>query len=285
MANNYFDSLSDEEKLKRLNNEKQRIIADMNASTKAAQGVADSDFILWWWNPFWRNSYLMNYAENAVDTKAKKLDEITRMISEIKANQKNNNPNPTPNTTTSPNPTSTTTPTSKPNTGWWTNNRNRTWSNNLSVKQQTPTYVDPNWVVHTWMTQEQFNDSMKMYEKDNEIYNARHAKVWDSETTADELFNNALSKYKADPSSFNDDQSKALWNAWVKLWYWSNDDNESTQSSESSPAPSVAPTVWPTITSNWWWNSIASQVWWRYWEWTDLDRRTQWWQVAIPFSL
>lgn len=166
---------------------------------------------------------------------------------------------------------------------WWSKWTSRWWSkwvwNANAVRQpETPSYVDPNWQRHYWMSQEEFDNSMAMYAKDNEIYNARHAKVWNSDTTADELFTNALAKYKNDPDSFSDSQKDALWNAWVKLWYWNNEEaSQPTQTTTQSTT---------NYTSRYWWNSqpLASQMWWRYWEGSDLDKRTQWWQVTIPFS-
>lgn len=167
---------------------------------------------------------------------------------------------------------------------WWS----RTW-NSWAIKQQPSTYVDPNWVTHTWMTQDEFNQSMQMYEADNQWwYESQRNKTLPWWTTRWQLFDQALNKYLDNPDSFDDSAKQALINVWKQLWYWW-DNWQASQQSQPTAQPNVQPTVQPSVQPaqtqsqyNWF---DPSQVWWRTWLWTELDRRTQWWQINIPFSL
>ena len=189
--------------------------------------------------------------------------------------------------------------TSKPKTSnwWWKKRTNQVWNSN-AVKQPEPTYVDSDWVTHTWMTQEEFDNSMRMYEIDNQWwYNKQRSKtIWESWMTADQMFKNAIDKFNANPDAFNDEQKKVLLNAWIQLWYYNRDwsPRKDVEISEEAVQPSTAtestrtaanPSIATTRTSNQW----GTHVWYggSWWEWyaTDNDRRMQWWANSMFWSL
>lgn len=174
------------------------------------------------------------------------------------------------------------------NKSWWSRTSSRTW-NAKAVKQSEPTYVDPNWVTHTWMTQDEFNQSMQMYEADNQWwYESQRNKTLPWWTTRWQLFDQALNKYLDNPDSFDDSAKQALINVWKQLWYWWDNlqtPQQSQPTTQSNVQSTTQPSTQPAQTQsqyNWF---DPSQVWWRTWLWTELDRRTQWGQINIPFSL
>lgn len=134
------------------------------------------------------------------------------------------------------------------NKSWWTRTLSKTW-NAKAVKQQEPTYVDTNWVTHTWMTQDEFNQSMQMYEADNQWWyeHQRNQVIWDNWTTRWQIFDQAIEKFLADPSSFNDSQKQALVKVWQQLWYfnWSS----TTPTTDQTENQTVTETIQPTVTT------------------------------------
>lgn len=143
-------------------------------------------------------------------------------------------------------------PTPKPKTNtnrWWS----RTW-NAWAVKQPEPTYVDQDWVTHTWMTQDEFNQSMQMYEADNQWWyeHQRNQVIWENWTTRWQIFDQAVEKFLANPDSFNDSQKQALIKVWQQLWYfnWSSATApDQTETQTVTDTATTAPTVQPTVTS------------------------------------
>lgn len=79
--------------------------------------------------------------------------------------------------------------------------------------------VAPDGSVMQGTTQTELNNRLEDYKKENEAYyeQKRTKKIWD--TTADEIFKQALDKFSKDPTAFTADQITALKNAGVSLWY------------------------------------------------------------------
>lgn len=279
------DILALNQELQKLYTQKNQIINRMNNMTQHAQDIANN------YSPSlrkdmaaWLKTYDMSNTEWWINADSKRLLQVQEKINEINNKKKQlQNPEPQQEDTKEEPP--------KPNwwwgSKWW--GRTRRYRNNNAVKQQEPTYVDPNWVTHTWMTQDEFNQSMQMYEADNQWwYESQRNKTLPWWTTRWQLFDQALNKYLDNPDSFDDSAKQALINVWKQLWYWW-DNWQASQQSQPTDQPNVQPTVQPSVQPaqpqsqyNWF---DPSQVWWRTWLWTELDRRTQWWQINIPFSL
>ena len=279
------DILALNQELQKLYTQKNQIINRMNNMTQHAQDIANN------YNPSlrkdmaaWLKTYDMSNTEWWINADSKRLLQVQEKINEINNKKKQlQNPEPQQEDTKEES--------TKPNwwwgSKWW--GRTRRYRNNNAVKQQEPTYVDPNWVTHTWMTQDEFNQSMQMYEADNQWwYENQRNKTLPWWTTRWQLFDQALNKYLDNPDSFDDSAKQALINVWKQLWYWW-DNWQASQQSQPTDQPNVQPTVQPSVQPaqtqsqyNWF---DPSQVWWRTWLWTELDRRTQWWQINIPFSL
>lgn len=140
---------------------------------------------------------------------------------------------------------------------WWSRTTSR--RKPATTTQSEPTYVDPNWVTHTWMTQEEFNNSMAAYAQDFGLNN--NQPTWNNWSNREQIFNQAIDKFISDPDSFNQEQRDALIRAWQSLWYISN-------------------------TSAWQQPTTVPAQYGREWSWsTEQDKVTQWWQRDIPFYL
>lgn len=164
------------------------------------------------------------------------------------------------------------------------NNNNKTkkrsWSNN---KPATPTYIDPNWVTHTGMTQSEFDNRMAGYDaeltelKNNDIAKQRNRMI--GNTTYDQIFKDAVAKFQADPNSFNEKQKQALLDSWIKLWYWQSPSQTQQPTSQQAPVTQSNNIV----------NATPDAAWagWRD-EWyaaSDKDNKIQWGANAIWFYL
>lgn len=144
-------------------------------------------------------------------------------------------------------------------TSWWSTtkwstskwNTNKWYWNANAVKQPEPTYVDPSGVTHTWMTQDEFDTSMKMYEADNQWWyeNRRNQVVWANWATRWQIFDQALDKFLSNPDAFSEDQKQLLIKAWKELWYFNWTSETPTTSWTPTVAPTVAPTAQPTVTT------------------------------------
>lgn len=266
---------------------------DMDFNRKLLDNYTNSRYSQWW--------MIWQISQNSIESELWKLSNNLSERTKVLWWRYNNIWNITPWYTPTPSKTKTETVNpEKDNSkwGWWWSPKSwsyrwwtRTW-NSWAVKQQEPTYVDPNWVTHTWMTQDEFNKTMQMYEADNQWwYEHQRNQKLSNGTTRWELFDQAINKYLENPDSFNDSQKQALLNVWKQLWYWNSNWESNQQATAQQPQvqqqvqPQIQPSVQPTQTQsqyNWF---DPSQVWWRTWLWTELDRKTQWWQINIPFSL
>ena len=140
---------------------------------------------------------------------------------------------------------------------WWWNKwwGSKWWSkwywNWNAVRQPEPTYVDPSGITHTWMTQDEFDASMKMYEADNQWWyeNRRNQVVWANWATRWQIFDQALDKFLSDPNAFSEDQKQLLIKAWKELWYFDWTTETSSTSWTPTTTSTVTPTVQPTITT------------------------------------
>lgn len=96
--------------------------------------------------------------------------------------------------------------------------------------------VAPDGSVMQGRTQTELNNRLEDYKKENEAYyeQKRTKKIWD--TTADEIFKQALDKFSKDPTAFTADQITALKNAGVSLWYGKPEGTSATpQQTQTNP--------------------------------------------------
>jgi len=272
----YFTMSSDE--LKKAKENAKSIYKKQNQINESNKRIDDAnkkvwDFLNWQYN---LNNWALVWQWSVAWMPNPSIQDMTYDISRVSKNAQNNKNTKEDNIQVKENNTQ-----KRTNNSWTNNRQNRWWVK----KQQEPTYVDPNWVTHTWMTQDEFNQSMQMYEADNQWwYESQRNKTLPWWTTRWQLFDQALNKYLENPNSFDDSAKQALINVWKQLWYWW-DNWQASQQSQPTVQPTVQPSTQPAQTQsqyNWF---DPSQVWWRTWLWTELDRKTQWWQINIPFSL
>ena len=216
----YFDLHNNPEELKKLKDNAKSIyqqqqrdaasdkrIADMNNKTNnfLNWNTLNNWSLVWAWSVAWMPS--INPYEFAYD--------LNRINEQSKSEQKNEQQDNWWATNWS----------STNKWWWWKRRTNQVWNAN-AVKQPEPTYVDPNGVTHTWMTQEEFDASMRMYEADNQwrYEHRRNQVVWANWATRWQIFDQVLDKFLANPDAFSEDQKQLLIKAWKELWYfnWSS---------------------------------------------------------------
>ena len=246
------DILALNQELQKLYTQKNEITNRMNNMTQHAQDIANN------YNPSlrkdmaaWLKTYDMSNTEWWINADSRRLLQVQEKINEINAKKRQlQNPEPQQEETKE----------EPPKTNWWWGSKWWGWTrrywNNSAVKQPEPTYVDQDWVTHTWMTQDEFNQSMQMYEADNQWwYEHQRNQTLPWGSTRWEIFDQAVEKFLANPDSFNDSQKQALIKVWQQLWYfnWSSttapDQTETqTVTDTVTTAPTVQPTVTPTPT-------------------------------------
>lgn len=113
------------------------------------------------------------------------------------------------------------------------------------VKKQ-PTAIAPDGSVQQGVTQKEFDDKIKNYEEENKAFyeGQRSRKV--GNTTADEIFKQALDKFSKDPSSFSPEQITALKNAGVSLGYGKGEQADAAQTTTPTQTTTPAQQTTPT---------------------------------------
>lgn len=182
--------------------------ANLNAALKAWTVVN------WWsWSFTWQYSNLSPNNKHIKTTNTTLINNLIDVAKQIN----------TPSTTTNTPPTTNTTHTT-------TNTTPKRTTSSPAPKADTTQF----WVAPEWWTQDEWNQSMAMYKADSEHYydTQRNKQVWNTWKTQDQIFNEWLEYFAANPQAATSDEIARLTrlsqNLWYAYWYknWNPEDHK-----------------------------------------------------------